>query len=186
MDGCWRGPASTVLPSGVKHDVTQTERIGPFLDGSVKVLEGRGYDSEGKVSFNAFRNYFVRSADAKVHASFVCAGKSQAIFRSRLTRDRLRLGDCRRTDDNSLHRDRQRRSVERSRRLHVSGKDPQRFFEMNLKRVSDTKWPADGSSPAEITNYLMFGLYPAAGAHICARSHFPSMAADSSAQRPGL
>ena len=34
MDGVWRGPAWTILPSGVKHDITQTERIGPFLDGS--------------------------------------------------------------------------------------------------------------------------------------------------------
>src|SRR5262252_7778199 len=54
MDGVWRGPAWTILPSGEKHTVTQTERIGPFLDGSVKVIEGRGYDADGKVAFNAF------------------------------------------------------------------------------------------------------------------------------------
>ncbi|MCA1610505.1 MAG: hypothetical protein LC780_06520 [Acidobacteria bacterium] len=30
MDGVWRGPATTTLPSGDKHAVTQTERIGPF------------------------------------------------------------------------------------------------------------------------------------------------------------
>src|SRR5260221_10830225 len=54
MDGVWRGPAWTILPSGEKHSVTQTERIGPFLDGSVKVIEGRGYDASGKVTFNAF------------------------------------------------------------------------------------------------------------------------------------
>src|SRR6266481_3989395 len=53
MDGVWRGPAWTVLPSGEKHTITQTERIGPFLDGSVKVIEGRGYDPNGKVTFNA-------------------------------------------------------------------------------------------------------------------------------------
>ena len=40
MDGVWRGPAWTILQSGEKHNVTQTERIGPFLDGSVKVIEG--------------------------------------------------------------------------------------------------------------------------------------------------
>src|SRR5450631_3175654 len=54
MDGVWRGPAWTILPSGEKHTITQTERIGPFLDGSVKVIEGRGYDSDGSVTFNAF------------------------------------------------------------------------------------------------------------------------------------
>lgn len=54
MDGVWRGSAWTILPSGVKHNIIQTERIGPFLDGSVKVAEGRGYDPDGKVGFNAF------------------------------------------------------------------------------------------------------------------------------------
>ena len=54
MNGIWRGPAWTILPSGEKHAVTQTERIGPFLDGTVKVIKGRGYDAEGKLSFNAF------------------------------------------------------------------------------------------------------------------------------------
>src|SRR5262245_19353615 len=53
MDGVWRGPAWTILPSGEKHNVTQTERIGPFLDGSIKVIEGRGYGDDGKVTFNA-------------------------------------------------------------------------------------------------------------------------------------
>jgi hypothetical protein len=54
MDGMWRGSAWTILPSGEKHTATQTERIGPFLDGSIKVIEGRGYDADGKVTFNAF------------------------------------------------------------------------------------------------------------------------------------
>jgi hypothetical protein len=53
MDGVWRGTAWTILPSGQKHTITQTERIEPFLDGSVKVIEGRGYDDDGSVSFNA-------------------------------------------------------------------------------------------------------------------------------------
>ena len=47
MDGVWRGPAWTIQPSGEKHHIIQTERIGPFLDGSIKVLEGRGYEPDG-------------------------------------------------------------------------------------------------------------------------------------------
>ena len=31
MDGAWRGTARTLLPSGEKREVTQTERVGPFL-----------------------------------------------------------------------------------------------------------------------------------------------------------
>jgi hypothetical protein len=29
----------------------------------------------------------------------------------------------------------------------MAGKDPIRFFEMNLKRVGDTDWPAAGAVP---------------------------------------
>src|SRR5712692_4108558 len=54
MDGVWKGPAWIILPSGEKHTITQTERIGPFLDGSVKVIEGRGYETDGRVSFKAY------------------------------------------------------------------------------------------------------------------------------------
>lgn len=53
MDGVWRGEAWTLLPTGEKHVITQTERIGPFLGGTVKVIEGRGYETDGKVGFNA-------------------------------------------------------------------------------------------------------------------------------------
>ncbi len=54
MDGIWRGPAWSMLPSVEKHNIIQTERIGPFLDGSVKVIEGRGYNPDGSIGFNAF------------------------------------------------------------------------------------------------------------------------------------
>ena len=42
MHGVWRGTATVTTPSGEKRVITQTERIGPFLDGSLKVIEGRG------------------------------------------------------------------------------------------------------------------------------------------------
>ena len=53
MDGVWRGPAWSLQSNGEKRNLTQTERIGPFLDGSVKVIEGRGYKEDGTVGFNA-------------------------------------------------------------------------------------------------------------------------------------
>src|SRR5207253_6064147 len=52
MDGVWRGPAWSITPNG-RHDITQTERIGTFLGGSVRVIEGRGYNADGTVGFNA-------------------------------------------------------------------------------------------------------------------------------------
>ena len=52
MDGVWRGPAWSITPAG-RHDITQTERIGTYLGGSVRVIEGRGYNADGTVGFNA-------------------------------------------------------------------------------------------------------------------------------------
>ncbi len=73
MDGVWRGSAWTVLPSGQKHNITQTERIGPFLDGSIKVIEGRGYNEDGTVGFNAFAAISYDPA-AKTYTAFLRHG----------------------------------------------------------------------------------------------------------------
>ena len=44
MDGVWRGPAWSVTQAG-RRELMQTERIGTFLEGSVRVIEGRGYNA---------------------------------------------------------------------------------------------------------------------------------------------
>lgn len=148
MDGVWRGPAWTILASGEKHNITQTERIGPFLDGSVKVIEGRGYDPDGKVTFNAFgtisfnpatRIYtlhahamgnvgdFVITPTAEGYTWEIPAGPMTIRYTAFIKADTLReVGD-----------------------QIQPGKEPVRFFEMNLKRVGDTKWPAEGAVSAK-------------------------------------
>jgi hypothetical protein len=144
MDGVWRGPAWTVLPSGEKHAFTQTERIGPFLDGSVKVIEGRGYDPDGKVTFNAFGTISFNPA-TKVYTLHSHAMGNVGDFVLALTPDGytwdipagpmtirytavIKDGEWREVGDRIL-----------------PGKDPVRFFEMNLRRVGDTDWPAAGA-----------------------------------------
>jgi hypothetical protein len=144
MDGVWRGPAWTILPSGEKHTITQTERIGPFLDGSVKVIEGRGYDPDGKVTFNAFgtisydpakRAYTLHSYAQGYVGDFALKPTAdgyvweipagQMIIRYTCV---VKDGSWREVGDRIM-----------------PGKDPVRFFEMNLKRVGDTTWPAGGA-----------------------------------------
>ena len=144
MDGVWRGPAWTIMPSGEKHNITQTERIGPFLNGSVKVIEGKGYEADGKVSFNAFATI---SYDPSTQA-YTMHSYAQG-----------RVGDfaIKRTADGfvweipagpmTIHytavvKDGTWREVGDQ---IIPGKPPVRFFEMNLKRVGDTDWPAAGS-----------------------------------------
>ena len=53
LDGEWRGEATIYNRDGSRTTLTQTERVGPFLGGSIRVIEGRGYDASGDTVFNA-------------------------------------------------------------------------------------------------------------------------------------
>lgn len=146
MDGVWRGPAWTMLPTG-RHEITQTERIGPFLDGSVKVLEGRGYDANGTVTFNAFGTI---SYDPATHAYTLhsyAQGRS-GDFVLTLTADgyvwEIPAGPMT-IRYTAVIRDGAWREV--GDRI-MPGREPVRFFEMNLRRVGDTDWPAAGAVSA--------------------------------------
>jgi hypothetical protein len=144
MDGVWRGPAWIALPSGEKRTSTQTERIGPFLDGSVKVIEGRGYDSDGKVTFNAFGTISFNPA-TEVYMLHSYAMGNVGDFVLSLAPDGYTWDIP--AGPTTIHYT----AVIKDGAWHevgdriVPGKDPVRFFEMNLKRVGDTDWPAAGT-----------------------------------------
>jgi len=146
MDGVWRGPAWTRTPAG-RHEVIQTERIGPFLGGSVRLIEGRGYLPDGSVGFNAFGvisfdpatgTYTLSSWAHSYGGDFplrvtdtgyvweVPAGPG-AIVRYTAT-----IGD----------------GVWREIGERIAAEaPPEQIFEMNLRRVSDTAWPAGDPVP---------------------------------------
>jgi len=144
MDGVWRGPAWTVLPSGEKRTVTQTERIGPILDGSVKVIEGRGYDPDGKVTFNAFGTISYNTA-TRVYTLHSHAQGQAGDFVFTPTADgyvwEIPAGSMT-IRYTAVIKDGALREV--GDRI-MPGKEPVRFFEMNLKRIGDTNWPAGGA-----------------------------------------
>jgi hypothetical protein len=146
MDGVWRGPAWTILELGEKRTVTQTERIGPFLDGSVKIIEGRGYNPDGKIGFNAL-GILSYSPEKKSYVLHSHAMGQVGDFAFKPTTDGyiweipagpmtirytavIKDGTWREVGDRIL-----------------PGKEPARFFEMNLKRLRDTDWPAAGAIP---------------------------------------
>jgi hypothetical protein len=144
MDGVWRGPAWTILPSGEKHSVTQTERIGPFLDGTVKVIEGRGYDESGKVTFNAFGTISY-NPDTDRFTMHSYAMGSVGDFNLTPSADRfvweIPAGPAT-IRYTAVVKDGTWKEV--GDRI-APGKEPARFFEMNLKRVGDSDWPAAGA-----------------------------------------
>lgn len=146
MDGVWRGPAWTILQSGEKHNITQTERIGPFLDGSVKVIEGRGYNPDGKVGFNALAIIFYDPA-TRAYTMHSHAEGQVGDFVIKPTADgyiwEIPAGPMT-IRFTAVVKDGTWREV--GDRI-MPGKEPVRFFEMNLKRVGDSTWPAAGAVP---------------------------------------
>ena len=148
MDGVWRGPA-WALDRGGRHDSTQTERIGPFLGGAVKMIEGRGYRASGEVSFNAFavisydpatKSYTIsswaqgRSGDFPLTVTgdgyvwTIPAGPNAVIRYTAVIK-----GDAWREIGEYI----------------VEGQPARQIFEMNLKRIGDTDWPGVGAIPKE-------------------------------------
>lgn len=146
MDGIWRGTAWTIRPDGGKHEIVQTERIGPFLDGTLKVIEGRGYEADGTVAFNAFgvvsfdpakKAYGMRSHAQGQSGDFVFTPTPDG-YAWEIPAGPMTIRYTATIKDGVLH--------EVGDRI-VPGKDPVRFFEMTLTRVGDTDWPAGGAVP---------------------------------------
>ena len=146
MDGMWRGSAWHLGPDGARHEITQTERVGPLLDGTIKLIEGRGYDTNGKTQFNALA---VLTWDNQ---------KKNFVMRS-YTKGRMGDFDFKLTDDGfrweiiagpatirytaTLGENSWKEVGERV----IQGQKPMKIFEMNLKRIGSTTWPAEKPVP---------------------------------------
>jgi hypothetical protein len=144
MDGIWRGSASTVSPSGERHTLTQTERVGPFLGGTVKVVEGRGFETDGRVSFNALgiisydpttQTYSMRSY-AQGHAGDFVITPMANGFVWEISAGSMTIRYTAVIDGGTWH--------EVGDRI-VPDQEPIRFFEMTLTRLGDTDWPGAGA-----------------------------------------
>jgi hypothetical protein len=146
MDGVWRGPAVTTRPGGAKITVTQTERSGPLLGGAVHVVEGRGYNADGSTGFNAL-GIISYDPDKDAYSMRSYAMGQAGDFPLILTPDgaiwTIPAGPATIrytiTAKDGVWREVGERVVE--------GQPPAPFFEMTLKRIGDSSWPAAGAIP---------------------------------------
>lgn len=148
MDGEWRGEAWALERSGKKIALTQTERVGPMLDGSIKVIEGRGYTEAGKPGFNAFgiiswkpssKSYSMHSY-AQGHSGNFALNVTDDGFTWTIPAGPMTLRYTATIEDGTWHEIGVR---------EMPGKPPVRIFEMTLKRIGDTDWPAAGAVAME-------------------------------------
>jgi hypothetical protein len=144
MNGTWRGEAWTTTPQG-KHVLTQTERVGPMLGGTVKVIEGKGYEKDGSVGFNAFAVVSYDPARKAYQIQSNAMGFS-GTYPLRATAD----GFVWETPAGPGATMRYTATltpttwVEVGERIAADG-TATRTFEMRLTRLGDTDWPASGA-----------------------------------------
>jgi len=147
LDGVWRGEAWMVdNPGEARRVMTQTLRVGPFLDGAVKLMETRGYLADGTLGFHAF-NTLGFDAEKNTYVMDARAAGRAGLFSFRPTPDGyvweiggggrgLRYtgvvkGGVWTEVGESLSPDRA----------------PITVSSMTLRRVGDTDWPEAGAIP---------------------------------------
>ncbi|MBI2260064.1 MAG: DUF1579 family protein [Caulobacterales bacterium] len=141
MDGEWVGEATVSMGPGQTSTHPHTERIGPMLGGSIRVIEGRSTNDDGTVAFNAFAVVSWDDAtDSYVMRSY--ANGQAADFPLQATADGFswttpaRGGEMRYV---TVFKDGE--WVETGDFV-MPGREPMRVIELRLRRRGDTGWPA--------------------------------------------
>lgn len=146
-DGVWRGTATITTREGVRK-IVHTERVGPMLDGTLRVVEGRSYEADGSVAFNAF-GIFSYDPRTKAYAITSWAQGYSGTNPLEVTADGYVWGYAAgpgRMTYTATFRDGVWREVGD---FAMPGAPAMRVFEMELRRVGTSDWPAAGAVPKD-------------------------------------
>ena len=146
LDGQWRGTAWSQTLGG-RITLTQTERVGPFLGGSVKVVEGRGYDPKtGGTEFNAI-GVIHYDPDLKAYTLNAVANGQRGTFPIVL-KDNGFDWFIERGPVKIRYETRRKGAQWHETGFMALGDRPEtKFFEMTLDRIGASDWPATTPVP---------------------------------------
>jgi len=147
MFGEWVGDASGFSQTG-PYAITQTERVGPILEGDAVVIEGRGYSEAGETMFNAFAVVSKTASDGGWEMRSYAQGRA-GTFPFELTETgyvwsvpagpNARMIYTAHFDDDVW---------QQTGQYTPEQGEPRQTFQMTLTRTSNTDWPAgDPVSP---------------------------------------
>lgn len=149
LDGEWRGTARIWNRDGSTLELTQTERVGTLLDGTVRLIEGRGYDPDGDQVFHAVallswdpdtRSYNMRSHTGGHSGDYPLQATGDGFAWEHpagpgVVRYRAKV------DGATWHQ---------TGHFHPAEGEPVKTFEMALERIGESGWPAEGAlGPAD-------------------------------------
>lgn len=134
MDGKWSGPAWRMGMDGQRVEMRQTEHIQTLLDGTMKLIEGKGYDTEGKKVFHAIatlaydtdQKRFVLHSHAQGRIGDFTLKITEKGYQWEIPAGPATIRYTSEIDGDTLY--------EYGERL-VPGREPLRFFEMRLNRA---------------------------------------------------
>lgn len=147
IDGEWRGPAKALRGDGGWHELIQTERVGTMLDGTVRVIEGRGYELDGRVSFTAFavisydpdkKTYSMRSYSSGREGDFPIVPTADGFTWEIQAGPDMKIAYAATIKDGVW--------TEVGTRVPKNG-PPVKFIEFSVSRLGDGAWPAAGTVP---------------------------------------
>lgn len=145
MDGEWRGQATIHSPGREPVVLTQTERVGPMLGGSVWVIEGRGYAIDGSTQFNAMAIISWDTRAGKYGFRSYAQGYS-GDYAFEMTDDGFRwetpAGPGAKIQYVAVIKDGTWHEVGT---WVAEGQPPREMIDMRLSRVGDSGWPAAGA-----------------------------------------
>jgi hypothetical protein len=144
LDGEWRGEATIHGPEGTTT-LTQTERVGSLLGGSIKVIEGRGYAADGSTQFNAMATVSWDARAGRYGFRSYAQGYS-GDYAFEVTDDGFRwetpAGPGAKIEYVAVVRDGTWHEVGT---WVAEGQPRRQMIEMRLTRIGATDWPAGGT-----------------------------------------
>lgn len=141
MDGEWVGEATVSMGPDRTSTHPHTERIGPMLGGSIKVIEGRSVNEDGTAAFNAFAVIsWDDAADRYIMRSY--ANGQAADFPLEGTADGFRWSTSARGGEMRYVTMLQNGEWVETGHFVMPGRDPMKVLELRLRRRGDTDWPA--------------------------------------------
>ena len=144
LDGVWRGPVET---SEAEGEFLQTERVGTLLGGTVRLVEGRGYGTNGETMFNALgiisydpvaKRYTMRSYAMGYWGDYPIALRDDGFSWSHPAGPGATIRYTATVKDGEWH--------EIGERV-ADGAAPVPMLEMRLRRLGDSAWPQAGPAP---------------------------------------
>lgn len=141
MDGEWVGEATVMMGPGRTSTHPHTERIGPMVGGSIRVIEGRSLNADGSVAFNAFAVVSWDDAGDRYMMRSYANGQA-GDFPLEATADGFRWTTPSRGGEMRYVTTFKDGEWVETGDFVMPGREPMRVIELRLRRRGDTGWPA--------------------------------------------